>query len=118
MAEREVVRVDAGAVPVYLDIAQLGRVLELSLGQRRQRDEADAFLARMPALSRIIEQDGTDNSEDSLFKRKIEVYLSGVFGTLTLGYGPTVSDGTSEADLSGTKLAGKSKSPRIAGAFF
>ncbi|MFT4513700.1 MAG: hypothetical protein ACI89X_002155 [Planctomycetota bacterium] len=60
LAEREVVRVDAGAVPVYLDIAQLGRVLELSLGQRRQRDDADAFLARMPALSRIIEQNGTD----------------------------------------------------------
>lgn len=60
LAEREVVRVDAGAVPVYLDIAQLGRVLELSLGQRRQRDDADAFLARMPALSGIIKKNGSD----------------------------------------------------------
>lgn len=50
LAEREVVRVDAGAVPVYLEFSQLGRVLELSLGQRRKRDDADAFLARMPAL--------------------------------------------------------------------
>ena len=60
LAEREVVRVDAGAVPVYLDIGQLGRVLELSLGQRRQRDDADAFLARMPALRRITEQRGSN----------------------------------------------------------
>lgn len=55
LADREVVCIDAGGVPVYLDIAQLGRVLELSLGQRRQRDDADAFLARMPALSEIVE---------------------------------------------------------------
>jgi len=58
--EREVVRVDAGAVPVYLDIAQLGRVLELSLGQRRQRDDAEAFLARMPALQAIVSKHGGD----------------------------------------------------------
>ena len=56
LAEREVVRVDAGAVPVFLDIAQLGRVLELSLGQQRPRDDADAFLAKMPALSDIIKE--------------------------------------------------------------
>src|SRR5262245_52493152 len=36
LSERAVVRVDGGGVPVFLDIAQLGRVLELSLGQRRQ----------------------------------------------------------------------------------
>lgn len=60
LAKREAVRIDAGAVPVYLEMAQLGRVLELSLGQRRQRDDADAFLARMPALSRIVERNGKD----------------------------------------------------------
>ena len=63
-----------------------------------------------------IEMDGTDNSEDSLYKRKIEAYLSGVFGTLTLGYGPTVADASSEIDLSGTSLAGRSKVASIGGA--
>jgi hypothetical protein len=51
LAAREVVCIDAGAVPVYIGTSQLGRVLELSLGQRRQRDDADGFLARMPVLS-------------------------------------------------------------------
>jgi len=60
LARREVVQVDAGSVPVFLDIAQLGRVLELSLGQRRQRDDAGAFLAKMPSLTGIIEQRGKD----------------------------------------------------------
>lgn len=54
---REVVRVDGGAVPVYLDVAQLGRVLELSLGQRRTRADVDAFLARMPGLAAITARD-------------------------------------------------------------
>ncbi len=51
LSAREVVRVDAGSVPVFLDIAQLGRVLELAIGQRRHRADADAFLQRMPALA-------------------------------------------------------------------
>ncbi|MEO6596551.1 MAG: hypothetical protein ABIP94_17505 [Planctomycetota bacterium] len=55
---REVVRVDAGPVPVFLDIAQLGRVLELSVGQRRERACADAFLGRMPALQAVLAQHG------------------------------------------------------------
>lgn len=54
LAGREVVRVDAGAVPVFLDIAQLGRVLELSLGQRRERADATAFLARMPRTTAVV----------------------------------------------------------------
>ena len=54
LAKREVIRVDAGAIPVYLDIAQLGRVLELSLGQPRQLDDADTFLSRMPTLSATV----------------------------------------------------------------
>lgn len=53
LAEREIVRIDAGSVPVYIGTSQLGRVLELSLGQRRERDDADAFLARMPVLSEL-----------------------------------------------------------------
>jgi S-adenosylhomocysteine hydrolase len=54
LSERAVVRVDGGGVPVFLDISQLGRVLELSLGQRRQRADADAFLQRMPVLGDIV----------------------------------------------------------------
>lgn len=56
LGEREVLRVDTGLLPVFVDIAQLGRVLELSLGQRRQRLDADAFLRRMPALSAVVAQ--------------------------------------------------------------
>ncbi|MFZ4759023.1 MAG: hypothetical protein ACOYLX_12740, partial [Burkholderiaceae bacterium] len=51
---REVVRVDTGSVPVFLDVAQLGRVLALSLGQRRQRSDADDFRRRMPALEAVV----------------------------------------------------------------
>lgn len=54
LAAREVVRVDAGPLPVYLDLAQLGRVLELSLGQRRDRMDCGAFLARMPAMAAVV----------------------------------------------------------------
>jgi hypothetical protein len=55
LAAREVVRVDAGPLPVYLDFAQLGRVLELSLGQRRERMDCGAFLARMPAMAAVVD---------------------------------------------------------------
>ena len=54
LAARAVVRVDAGPLPVFLDIAQLGRVLELSLGQRRERGDVSTFLRRMPCLSRTV----------------------------------------------------------------
>ncbi|MBL9079726.1 MAG: hypothetical protein JNL08_19650 [Planctomycetes bacterium] len=54
LAERETLRVDTGALPVFLDIAQLGRVLGISLGERRERLDVDAFLRRMPALRRVV----------------------------------------------------------------
>lgn len=54
LGEREAVRVDAGDVPVFLDKTQLGRVLAISLGQRRERADADAFLQRMPRLLAAI----------------------------------------------------------------
>ncbi len=52
LAAREAVRVDAGALSVWLDLSQLGRVLAFSLGQRRERADADSFLERMQCLSR------------------------------------------------------------------
>ena len=54
LADREVVCVIAGAVPVFVDISQLGRVLTFSVGQTRGRDDADAFLRRMPAVSDVV----------------------------------------------------------------
>ncbi|MFO1054858.1 MAG: hypothetical protein U1F36_21780 [Planctomycetota bacterium] len=57
LAQREVVRVDGGLFPVYLDIAQLGRVLELSLGRRRERSSVESFLARMPSLASIASRE-------------------------------------------------------------
>jgi len=55
LAAREVVRIDAGPMSVYLDLAQLGRVLELSLGHRRESLDCGAFLKRMPALTAVVE---------------------------------------------------------------
>lgn len=55
LAAREVVRIDTGAIPVFLDLAQLGRVLELSIGQRRECPDVDAFLQRMPALRAVVD---------------------------------------------------------------
>ena len=54
LADREVVRVDGGGVPIFLDVSQLGRVLELSLGRRRERPDVDSFLERMTVLSGIV----------------------------------------------------------------
>ncbi|HEX6812673.1 MAG TPA: alcohol dehydrogenase catalytic domain-containing protein [Planctomycetota bacterium] len=70
LAGREVVRVDAGGVPVFLDRAQLGRVLLLSLGQRRERADAAAFLQRMPALTAVA---GTHTNAQPL--RGVKVFL-------------------------------------------
>ena len=63
-----------------------------------------------------IDQDGNDGSKDQFYKRKVEAYLSGSFGMVSMGTGSTASDATSEADLSGTKMAGRSKVASLAGA--
>jgi len=55
LAAREPLRIDTGGVQVFLDMAQLGRVLEISVGQRRERGDVDAFLDRMPALRSLVE---------------------------------------------------------------
>lgn len=54
LAEREVLQIDTGALPVFVDVAQLGRVLAISLGERRERADVDAFLQRMPALRSVL----------------------------------------------------------------
>lgn len=48
-------RVDAGPVPVFLDLTQLGRVLEISIGRRHERKSADDFLARMPRTREVVD---------------------------------------------------------------
>ena len=53
VAERAVVRVDAGSMPIYLDVSQLGRVLELSMGHRRERSHAESFLQRTVRMAAI-----------------------------------------------------------------
>jgi hypothetical protein len=55
LAQRQAVCVDTGALPVWIECTQLGRVLDLSLGERRPRNDADAFLARMPNLSALLD---------------------------------------------------------------
>jgi len=63
---REAVCVIAGAVPVFVDISQLGRVLTFSVGQSRARDDARAFLARMPSLSEVVEERGGSQPLESV----------------------------------------------------
>ena len=55
VGSRAVVRVDTGSMPVWLDVAQLGRVLELSIGTRRDRSHADAFLERTRQLCKLAD---------------------------------------------------------------
>jgi len=60
VASRAIVRVDTGSLPVYLDVAQLGRVLELSIGARRERPHADAFLDRTRQLCAVANARAAD----------------------------------------------------------
>jgi len=64
LEQREVLRIDTGTVPVFLDLAQLGRVLAITLGRRRQRADTDAFLQRMPALRAIVDRGGPEPLRD------------------------------------------------------
>lgn len=70
LAEREVLQIDTGTLPVFLDLTQLGRVLAISLGRRRERADCDAFLQRMPSLQAIVAGDG-----GSLPLRDVPVFL-------------------------------------------
>lgn len=56
---------------------------------------------------------GTD--ADKFDKRIIEAYAQGFFGTISMGYGSTASDGTTEKDLSGTTVIAASKVHSMAG---
>lgn len=51
---------------------------------------------------------GNANGGSSITDRVADIYVSGDFGTFFLGQGATASDGTSEADLSGTGVVGYS----------
>lgn len=67
--------------------------------------------------SNAVWQDEANTSGDEWDERKIEAFIKGAFGKLTLGQGSTASDNTSEIDLSGTKVAGYSRVDAQAGAF-
>lgn len=61
----------------------------------------------------------TPDSNPGLDRRKLEAYLDfASIGKFSLGRGPTASDGTSEVDLSGTKVAGYSLITAWAGDYF
>lgn len=60
------------------------------------------------------EESNTDADWD---ERKIEAYIKGAFGKISLGQGSTASDGTSEVDFSGTKVAGYSNVNAVGGDF-
>lgn len=70
LLQRRAVCVETGVLPVWLEQTQLGRVLELSLGELRARHDADAFLARMPAVSSVL---GTVAAAQPL--RSVRVFL-------------------------------------------
>ncbi len=60
-----------------------------------------------------VSQEGQDVSA-SLKQRHMDFYLkSKQFGKLSIGQGDTASNGTSEVDLSGTKVIGYSDSPKM-----
>lgn len=67
-----------------------------------------------------VDQNNKRNVGDNHFtKRHLDLYLnSKQFGKLSIGYGSTASDGTSETDLSGTDLVGYSSVADMAGGQF
>lgn len=54
--------------------------------------------------SNKVWQELSNTSGDKWDERKVEAWIKSSLGKLTLGQGPTASDGTSEVDLSGTKV--------------
>lgn len=65
--------------------------------------------------SNKVWQELSDTEDDDFADRIIEVFIQCRFGKLTLGQGKTASDGTTEVDLSGTKVVGSSKTHSMAG---
>jgi hypothetical protein len=57
LAEREVIRLELGGVAAFLDLSQHERVLNVSLGRRRERVDIDQFLARMPSTAALCGDD-------------------------------------------------------------
>jgi len=53
LAQRQIVRVDSEGDSVFIDVSHLGRVLNLSLGERRERADVETYLDRMPAVKAI-----------------------------------------------------------------
>ena len=53
LAQGHLVRILRGDVPIFVDRAQLGRTLHISLGQPRERADLDGFLERMPRTAAV-----------------------------------------------------------------
>lgn len=62
LSSGSVLRVDVAENSVYLDVSHLGRVLNISIGRRRQRTEVGDYLARMPVLQRAVSEAAEANS--------------------------------------------------------
>lgn len=58
LARQAVLRIDADTLSVYVDASELGRVLNFSLGRRRERLDIDHFLERMPCTMRVVAETG------------------------------------------------------------
>ncbi|MBL8899673.1 MAG: hypothetical protein JNM84_18725 [Planctomycetes bacterium] len=67
LARGEVLRLLTGELPIYVDQSQLGRVLNLSLGEHRTRRDLGDFLRRLPEVQRIAASAG----EQPLARTKI-----------------------------------------------
>lgn len=55
VGSRAPVRVETGSLPVWLDVSQLGRVLEISIGSRREQPRAEWFLERTKKLCALAD---------------------------------------------------------------
>lgn len=65
--------------------------------------------------SNVVTQTDSNTDDDDFDDRIIEAFVEGKFGKLSLGQGQMASDGTTEMDLSGTKVIGASKVQAFAG---
>jgi hypothetical protein len=86
LARGEVLRILTGELPIFLDRSQLGRVLNLGLGEHRTRRDLGAFLRRLPQVQRVA-RTGDEPGEEALPFARTKIFLvhhntSEVLGTI------------------------------------